>query len=502
MKRTVSIVLLLAMLAGLVSCGAGTDKPTDTTPTDPSGAVTDAPVSGTEGEPAKEPSVADLLPKADFDGATVGIAMDFAPLDYIPSEEVTGSAINDAIVDRTRAVEELYNVDLEYFTEVTEPIQQYVTWSEAGDDTYKLYTSRTRYMGEYITKNAARSWSDYPEILDFHADWFNTYAIETFAVGDDVRLLYGDVNESAIRYAWIWLFNKELAEQYHLPDLYTVVDEGKWTMDYLMTVADAVYSDVNGNGDFDEEDVYGYLTDNTACYDSWGPTLGVSPIRKDENNRPVVITELSEEMINGFEKLYTIFWLCEGTYVFKGEPLGQVEAMFVRNKAVLTNTRINLLENDRVRDMVDFGVLPTPKLTEDQDTYYTHTDCMFSCLLLPSAISNEDALRSVYIANALNAFSHEMVLPVYYEIVLKTRLTRDKDSPRMMDLALAGRRYGFEYMAESAVPITHVTILREFYSKKTVPSASMYERRLDSCKKWVNDFLEDWDDMVYWENKG
>ncbi len=120
MKRAVSIVLLLAMLAGLVACGAGTENPSGAV-SDTQGTVTDAPVSGTEGEPAKEPTVADILPKLDFDGATVSIAMDYWGGDYTPSDELTGSAVNDAIVDRTLAVAELYNVDLEYYAPKEEP---------------------------------------------------------------------------------------------------------------------------------------------------------------------------------------------------------------------------------------------------------------------------------------------------------------------------------------------------------------------------------------------
>ncbi len=495
MKRAVSIVLLLAMLAGLVACGAGTENPSGAV-SDTQGTVTDAPVSGTEGEPAKEPTVADILPKLDFDGATVSIAMDNVAGDYAPSDEIVGSTINEALIDRTRAVEEQYNVTLEYFVHSFEPREKYVMWATTGDDTYKLYTSRTRYMGEYITNNVARSWSDYPEIIDFEADWFDTYAINTFSIGDTVKQLYGDANESGIRFAWIWLFNKELAEQYHFPDLYALVDEGTWTMDRLLELSETVYTDVNGNGEEDMNDVYGYVTDRDASFDSWGPTIGLSPVVKDDKNYPVVVEGIPERVVNGFEKIYELVYLNAGCYVFKGGSFMQLEEMFVKNKAVFTNTLIKALEVDLVRDMVDFGVLPTPKMTEDQDQYYTHTDCCFSCLLLPSAISEEEALCSVYAANALNAFSREMVVPVYYEMVLKTRLTRDRESTRMMDLVLEGRRYGFEYFAESDFPITHVTILRNALHDGKAPSVSTYTRRLENCKKWVANFLENWEEML------
>ena len=170
--------------------------------------------------------------------------------------------------------------------------------------------------------------------------------------------------------------------------------------------------------------------------------------------------------------------------------------MFVQNSAIFTNTLICNLENEKVREMVDFGVLPTPKLTEDQDTYYSHTDCLFTCQLLPSAIKEEDALRSVYIANALNAFGYEIERPVYYEIVLKTRLTRDRDSTRMMDLVLDGRRYGFEYMAENDFQITHVKVLREYYSREKYPNVSTYAMKVDLCKLWMEQFMGRWNEMV------
>ncbi len=503
MKKAISILLLLAMLAGLVCCGKEPDKqPVDTAP-DSQNAVTDTSPQETDDEPDKGPSMADILPKLDFGGAAVTIAMDLVGGDYPPPEELTGSAVNDAIVDRTRAVEEQYHVKLGYYVHNLEPREQYVMWAQAGDDTYKLYTSRSRYVVDFITKDVARSWSKYPDIIDFEADWFDSYAINTFAVGDDARMLYGDANESGIRYAWVWLFNKELAEQYHLPDLYEMADEGKWTLDRLMTLTQDVYTDVNGNGKADGEDVFGYVSDNAASFDSWGPTLGISPVRKDENNCPVVLETLSEKTVEGFDKLYKFFWESKGSLICeKSNGLSAMFDMFVQNKAIFHNTQIGGLENDQVRDMVDFGVLPTPKLTEDQDTYYTHTDCCFSCLLLPSVITEEEALRSVYIANALNAFSHEIVRPVYYETVLKTRLTRDRESPRMLDLALAGRRYGFEYFGETHFPITHVYMLRYTYAERKMPTVSMYTSKIDKYKKLVEDFLLDWEDMVEWENKG
>ena len=205
---------------------------------------------------------------------------------------------------------------------------------------------------------------------------------------------------------------------------------------------------------------------------------------------------MSEMTLQGCEKLYKLLFESQGTHIDRGEG-----PAFEQNGAVFHNEQIHVLETDTIRDMVDFGILPTPKLTEEQETYYTHTDCCFSCLLLPSPISSEEALRSVYIANALNAFSHEIVVPVYYETVLKTRLTRDRESPRMLDLVLAGRRYGFEYCAEWIFPISHYHTLRKAYSALRCPSASEYAKNVERCKKWLSNFLLDWEAMVETEGE-
>ncbi len=484
------------MLSGLISCGKEPDKQPGDTAAPSAGSAADIFGDETAEDPNKGPAIAALLPNLDFEGAVVSIVMDYSSADYPPPEELTGSAVNDALVDRNRAVEELYNVTLDFSVFMGEPRETYPMWAEAGDDTYQLYTSRTRYVGEFITENISRSWSKYRDILDFEAEWFNTYAINTFAIGDDVRLLYGDANESSIRYAWIWLFNKELAEQYHLPDLYETVDEGKWTLDLLMTLTQDVYTDVNGDGKADGEDVYGYVSDNAASYDSWAPTFGLHPILKDENNMPVLVESMSEMTLQGCEKLYKLLFESQGTHIDRGEG-----PAFEQNGAVFHNEQIHVLEDDTIREMVDFGILPTPKLTEEQETYYTHTDCCFSCLLLPSPISAEEAVRSVYIANALNAFSHELVLPVYYETVLKTRLTRDRESPRMLDLALAGRRYGFEYCAEWIFPISHYHTLRGRYRVLKCPTVSDYTKEVDKARKWIKDFLLDWEAMVETEGE-
>jgi len=190
-------------------------------------------------------------------------------------------------------------------------------------------------------------------------------------------------------------------------------------------------------------------------------------------------------------------WESNGTFVQQEDALAhlvhgitQAAGMFPLEKAVISHGQIFQLEAEVMREMTDFGVLPTPKLTEEQEMGYTHTDCMFTSLLLPSYLSEEDARMSATVTNALNAFSHEYVIPTYYETILKTKLTRDEDSPRMMDLILEGRRYSFDYMGENDFPITHINMLRQRLGDQRTGLAGMYKANEKRTLKWIEDYVE------------
>lgn len=88
---------------------------------------------------------------------------------------------------------------------------------------------------------------------------------------------------------------------------------------------------------------------------------------------------------------------------------------------------------------------------------------------------------SATITNALNAFSYEIVKLVYYETVLKSKLTRDEDSPRMLDLVMEGRRYSLAMIAENDFPLTHVKMLRDKLGQKLSAIAAPYKANEQRC---------------------
>lgn len=84
----------------------------------------------------------------------------------------------------------------------------------------------------------------------------------------------------------------------------------------------------------------------------------------------------------------------------------------------------------------DFGIIPYPKFEESQDRYYSRV-----CYYMPSVvpISCADPGFVGYALQALNFESYATVIPAYYDISLKGKVSRDNDSAEMLDVIFNSR---------------------------------------------------------------
>ena len=109
MKRTISTILIAAMLAALTACGDTAPSGTNDTTSQPSGDNTSS--ESTTSEYVK--------PDVDYSGKTFTVAsfkfgFSYAISKYtmISHEEESGDALNDAIIEMTRKVEDELGVKL------------------------------------------------------------------------------------------------------------------------------------------------------------------------------------------------------------------------------------------------------------------------------------------------------------------------------------------------------------------------------------------------------
>lgn len=489
MKKTLTILLLLAMLTGtLSSCGdSGTTNETTTNGTD----------TTTESQTEDTALKADL-PDVDLGGYAFRVYT--RDTDHhtkeVYAEELTGEVVNDAVYTRNARVEDQYNVVLEA-VEVTEDpestmMNEFSRIVMAGEDAFDVALMHTVNAGSTAIQGVAYNWNDVPYV-DFTKPWWNTVLAEELEYNDMLFLAVSDYCISAIDYTWTFVYNRDLARDNGIEGLYTTVEEGKWDFDTFRSLCEQVKVDMNGDGKMDYDDQYGFTTHYNSAVCNWSFAFDIRYVARDESGEPYVLPQ-SDKMMTAVEKLYGLFFE-DGSTLYCNDSVvkamgysshdAAVSGFFKEGKSLFAALRIYVI--DELRDMEsDFGIIPFPKFDVDQDGYYTHVDGHAPLMILPKTLQNPE--NAGLVMEALAFESNQSVVPAVYEIVLQSKYARDEASSRMLDLILNGRVYTFGYMYDNWKGMQWT--LTNMMNSKSKDYASYYAKQEKGAEAQLKSVLE------------
>lgn len=101
--------------------------------------------------------------------------------------------------------------------------------------------------------------------LDLTSDWWSQSFNETFTVNNKLYMSTGPISFSYFYSPRIIAYNLQLAENYNIPNLYDVVNDGKWTLDYMYDLIRDFSADLNGDGKMTEDDLWGASVDEYSA---------------------------------------------------------------------------------------------------------------------------------------------------------------------------------------------------------------------------------------------
>lgn len=430
MKRTLAVILLLSlMLSALSSCGETEALAQEET----------IPAAADTEEVPEEPETTYLeaLPVMDMGGITINTLIREEMADEFFVED-TGDIIDEAVFNRNMRIEERYSCKLDWtielgsYTYVSQYQDLIRSTVMAGDSTYDLVTGQSNIVQPLNKENVFVNLLDESNIDLTKPYWVDAYTDGVNLTGE-VFTVCGDFALSSFSNANVMFFNKGLMDEYSMEYPYEDALAGKWTLDKLLNTAEAVTSDLNGDGVIDINDRKG------LC--GWGNTMqpffsasGLNYTEKDADGKRVLLTP-TERMISVAEKM-TSFCLTdsffEGTKNLDTSNLEYSASQhFMEGKIMFMGMVLSGIEF--LRDMeVDFGILPYPKYDEAQENYYTTILRRYSVAAIPTTASN--SANSAMILEALAADGAQSIIPKYYEIALKNKYVRDDASSQVLDL--------------------------------------------------------------------
>ena len=450
LKRITAVLIALLMLVPtLASCSNNTPAESkETTPqqeTAQTAESTDA--SADESETEDERIKPNIPESADFGGDTITFLHWYNTAwtetvrqsRDIYAEGITGEAINDAVYNRNVKIEDAYKVkialQLEQSTDIASMVGQQVT---AGDSTYDVVYQLLSAAPALIQKSYFHNLFNVPNI-DLEKPWWDQNSISSLSTMGILPLVSTSINVNDKDATAALAFNKTIASNNQLEDLYTLVREGKWTYDKLTEMAEATYNDSNGDGTMTPDDVYGFLGGRDVI-DSLYHGSGSQFITKNENDEFVFTfgTERDVDVISkGIDIVNSVWYFNHHAWKDQSDIL--YRQIFETGHGLFFWMRLDDVTNMRAGD-ADFGIIPIPKYEEAQDKYYSlvsqHTTGLMS---IPITCAGDDLSMVGMVLEALAAESHYTLIPEYIETSLKTKNSRDAESADMLDIILNNR---------------------------------------------------------------
>ena len=471
MKKILCLFLSMLLLSG---CGGGTAVEETTA------------MPETAADTPPETTLVETIPAADYEGYTfhyitnnwTGAVADRF-LREMWTESLNGEPINDAVWERNNYISEKLNVQITA-EDSTDPYNAVLEAVQAGDDVYQLVGGLKNECAVPLLKQGVlRDWNDLTE-LDLTEEWWNAEAINKLNVQGRQYMMSGSILMSEIDDTLAMVYNKNLQEEYGLDNIYTLVEDGKWTLDKMMSMVEQVSVDLDGDGTMTfGTDLFGYAQDPNSMTYNWCFSLDLLNGRITEENT----YDWNLDMERVATSLEQMAQMMSGANTNNNTEYYDGLDVFAEGKIYIYAIILSALEI--IREMEDdFGIIPYPKLDESQSRYYNHVGSASPILVLPVTNVSDDS-RTAAILHALAVSSHQYVRPVYFENVLKGKLSRDPQTQVMLDIIQKSSTYDFGYLVGFTPLLTISTLIQQ---NKT-EFASAWKRAEKSVTKNMNNFM-------------
>lgn len=490
-KKTIALLLLASLLLTTFA-GCGNSSNEETTPKETTTTSTETTVDDTE-------ITVDLPEGLSFSGATYTILSreDLEWENEMCTPELTGDTVNDAIYNREITVEERLNVAIDayktpgiwgnewaFFDKIRAAVR-------SGDASYQLVAGYAYYIPSLATEGLFTNLLEM-NYLDFDKPWWNSDLRDELTLYGQLYFGGGDLSYTMIAQMYGVFFNKNMAEEYAVEDLYTVVEEGRWTYDYLYTLVNSIGRDLDGNGKMDENDEYGLIMVNGNQCDTFFAAYD-QPVTSKDSSGNIVLRLGDAKAIDCAEKMMTFYDNKINVYSMEEDNDYKCYIPFKEGRALLNIATLAYAAKQLREVDFEYGILPLAKYDEDQDAYHTMSQDAYSLFCVPLNAGDTDMIGAVTELMAYESWKN--VTPAYFEIALKSKYSRDEASSQMLDLIRDGALFNFgfvnSYSCENIMHILrNVVAGNQGYATILAANEQKYETALEKLVQAYKDMAE------------
>jgi hypothetical protein len=420
MKRLLSALILVAMVAALAVACNGANEAAETTANSTTDPVTEA---LTEAVTTVADDQHDLPSGLRFDGETLILATyeggNVGPnwSGYLDVDEPTpGNLIEEAAYARNEEVENLLGItvtcqsDWMWLNGLTVALD---VCTRSGTSIYDVMFLESIFSYESLIIDELIKDVETIPYMDLSKSYYNQKFNETYYLRDNLYLFTSDIsfpNQSGVQ----WLVNDDrLRDLGYAEDfLFQKVEAGEWNLPLVWDMIEGLHVDVNNDGVDDLTDIYGIGGDCWQLAPLY-PAAGLKGCYYTEDGFAFDYgTDYSYEVFNEIIELQR-----SPDVKFSGEE----DAWFVGNALFTVSGKpIRLLQPLEF----DLSVLPMPRFNENQDRYYNFVSG--GVTIIPATIKDETLVGASVEAMAWSSAKH--MVPAFHDSFIEEGVLRNQES--------------------------------------------------------------------------
>ena len=454
-KKILTFCMALVMLLSMAACSSP-DAPDISTDEDTTSSAAAQP--GTDPAPETTADIKPELPTYNRNGESFKIFADEiiteSPRPFYNAFEEKGNVLNDAAYKRNRDIETQFNIKMSYAEGIANGKIDVLQASVAsGSKEFALATS----VGNYLTKaiNAGCTQPlDSLGYIDFTKPYYFSYVNEEMAILGKHYSATGYFDMISLPRTMSVLFSTKLAEDNGYTNLYQLVKDGKWTFDTMLTMASSASKDLDGDGKMTETDQFG-LSGGHNKNSQLSITTGYAFTKVNDKGyrEPTGYNDTLLAFNDMLHETKAQSWYLD-VYPNDNGTKGKNQFDTLGVTAFTENRTLFFLYDisattDIAPKMDDYGILPIPKFTADQEDYIS------SCSPGMSAVPKDaaDPAFSAVVLEALNYESYKTLLPAYYEITLSSRYAKTTEASEMLDIIFENTATDFVFMWNASIGV-------------------------------------------------
>ena len=454
-KILVIVLVLCAICAPLASCG-GSKTPDQQTTTENADATKEEVTTSNVDEYGRTIVECDVVTqKLNFDAQPVTIlATEDRKFETYDEDGIAGDTMNEALYSRNMFVENAVNVELDFrycaYTSQNRTMMQKIRNSTTGaEDPYDIVLPHAYYSTPLVAENRCSNLLSVP-YLDFDKPWWNSTMNEEMSLNNQLYIGIGDFSLSSIRNTFCMFYNKTILRDFNRSlDIYEVVEDGDWTVESFKSIVKDIYTDRDETPGQSAGDLFGFVTsDHAFNADAFLAGFNVKVTNRTEDDK-VMIGFGDSLSITAFDVTRELYHLDE-TFLCGHNGYLDVRKMFSEGQAAFV-AEMFCMTDTIGKEMTGYGIIPVPKLNDDQDDYKSTSQEGFSALIIPANIAGDELDRTTATLEALCYASYNRIVPLYFEKILKLRYSPEVEDSRMFDLILNSRYYNFGFVYSNSI---------------------------------------------------